>query len=103
MNTTQIRTVKQLRAFMKKVSKEEVKDDNLTWFACIGYAESLTDSSLKDLAWLFRGGVTPVKTLDDVQKYIDTFFEEGESEFNKEQNKYLLDAVYRFYGKQKPE
>jgi hypothetical protein len=97
-NLPQVRTVEQLREVMREFVCEAVTDKNLVWFACIGYAETLSDSSLKDLARLFAEGVDKVETLDDVQDFIDTFFEGVDEEEATQNNRYLLAAVARFYG-----
>lgn len=93
-----IRTVDDLRAFMQQHTTEGkvVDDAMLLWFVCVGYARSLSDASIRDRARLFRDGVDPVKTLDDVQKYLDTFWEdEG---VDGDQDTYLnITVVYQVF------
>ena len=94
----QVRTTEDLRAVMADISKEPVSDDRLIWFTCVGYAEELSEATLKDLGMLFKDGVEKLG-IDDVQLYIDSFFEGDQtSEYHEECNRYLLASVARFFG-----
>ncbi len=103
MELVQIRTVEVLRAIMQVVEDiyckgETITDEDLIWFVCMQEAESLLDSCrTKDIASLFRNGVTPISNLYHVQEHLDTRFEDGE-EYHEEQNRYLTAAVYRHFG-----
>jgi len=103
-----ISTVEKLREHMQNVDPkhEDVTDDSLCWFVCIQEAKSLYDATTKDIACLFQYGIEPINSLDKVQEYLDTYFEDwdldnisdDDEEFIHEQNGYILNAVNDFYG-----
>lgn len=101
-------TVEKLREHMQNVDPkhEDVTDDRLCWFVCIQEARSLCDATTKDIARMFQDGIDPINTLDKVQEYLDTIFEdydldnlcEDDLEWVMEQNGYIINAVKNFYG-----
>jgi hypothetical protein len=100
----QIRTVDELRNFMQVVEDSRgngltIEDKELCWFVCIQEAEMVSDSyRLKDIALLFRDGLVAINTLEQVQDHLDNIFCEGEEAYHEDNNKYLLAAVYRYFG-----
>lgn len=107
MSYPTIKTTEELRSFMSTVKtamgKEGgVTDENLFWFVCIYNAKLILDSyTTKDIGAMLQGGVDPTNKLDDVQQFIDTFYEDVDSEdvdYAQLQSLYIIREVADFYS-----
>jgi len=100
MNYPTIKTVEDLRAFMAEVKGEAVDNAQLFWFVCMYNAALIGDSySRKDIAAMLLGGVKATDSLQDVQDFIDTFYEDGPDEYNQLQSLYIVKFVFNFFSK----
>lgn len=98
-NLPQVRTVEQLRDAMTLISGKDkpATDDDLIWFTCCQNAELLSDMNLRECASLFSDGIVAIKTLEQVQEHLNTYFEDDE-QYHEESNRCLLAGVARHYN-----
>lgn len=87
-----ITTTEALRSFMAEVSGEPVSDNQLFWFVCMYNAKLISESfTLSDIAAMLQGGIKPIDSLQDVQGFIDTFYDDdNDVDYNKYQNLHIV-------------
>ena len=108
MQTPIIKDVEALRQQMEKVdpNHEMCTDDRLIWYVCIQEARSLSEARTKDIASMFRDGITAINSLEQVQEHLDTYFEdydldnlsEQDEENVMEDNSDILHSINDFFG-----
>lgn len=99
MNHPIIRNTEQLRSFMESVKHKEVSDNDLTWFVAYFNASMILDAyDTKDLAAMLQEGI-PATTLDSVQPFLDTFYEDYDTSHHYLEGLRLVRFIYYFYGK----
>ena len=72
---TPIKTVEDLRDYIKSITGEVFTDKELIWLNCMYQASSMFDSSsTKDIANVLLEGIKPINQLSDVQDLLDTVY-----------------------------
>ena len=76
--------------------------DLMIWFVCMRQAASVSSNfSLKDIASLFSDGITPIKTESQVQNWLDTCWEDVDSDDEEgilEVNTEIVDSLKLHFG-----
>ena len=96
-----IRTPDDLRDVMQLFDVENVTNERLYWFVAIGYAEQLSEYSVKDNARTILCGlkIGPINSDGAVMGFIETFVNDDITpEEQNDNNRSLLAAVARFYN-----
>lgn len=95
-------TVEELRLLLAQYDPKsrKVTDEQLLWFICVQEARMIFDSgTVKELAGLFQEGIKARSSLEDVQEWLNIFFdEEDEDEIQSLKDMLVDDMIKPFYG-----
>lgn len=88
--------VEDLRKMMEVTNSEDgiVTDDVLCWFVCVIEANNISDLTVREIANLFRNGVEPINSLEQVQDWLDERVEDMDDEVLE----YVQAMVTLFYS-----